>query len=50
MLREFDASELTQAEFARRAGVKYPTFASWLQARRLRGGCRHEQLGRSAVR
>lgn len=34
LLREYEASGLTQAEFARRAGVKYPTFASWIQARR----------------
>jgi len=34
LLCEYDTSGLTQAEFARRAGVKYPTFASWVQARR----------------
>ena len=38
LLREYDTSGLTQAEFARRAGVKYPTFASWVQARRGAGG------------
>ena len=38
LLREYDASGATQAEFARRAGVKYPTFASWVQARRVRTG------------
>lgn len=34
LLNEYEASGLTQAEFARRAGVKHPTFASWVQARR----------------
>lgn len=34
LLREYDASGLTQAEFARRAGLKYPTFAGWVHARR----------------
>lgn len=38
LLREYEASGLTQAEFARRAGVKYPTFASWVQAGRGRAG------------
>lgn len=37
LLREYDASGLTQAEFARRAGVKYPTFANWVQTRRAHG-------------
>lgn len=27
-------SRLTQAEFARREGVRYPTFASWVQQQR----------------
>lgn len=32
-------SGLTQAEFARREGVRYPTFASWVQqARKAAGG------------
>ena len=34
LLRAYDQSGLTQAEFARREGIKYPTFASWVQARR----------------
>ena len=34
VLRAYDQSGLTQAEFARREAVKYPTFASWVQARR----------------
>lgn len=50
LLREYDTSGLTQAESARRAGVKYPTFASWVQARRVRGGdgSRHAAAGRFA--
>ncbi|BET68028.1 hypothetical protein ASA1KI_45260 [Opitutales bacterium ASA1] len=36
-LREYDASGLTQSAFAKRAGVQYQTFASWVRARRLRG-------------
>ena len=31
-------SGLTQAEFARREGVRYPTFASWVQQQRARNG------------
>ena len=38
LLSEYDQSGLTQAAFARRAGVKYPTFASWMQARRAKSG------------
>lgn len=34
LLRDYARSGLTQAEFARREGIKYPTFASWVQARR----------------
>ena len=37
ILRDYDQSGLTQAEFARREGIKYPTFASWVQARRSAG-------------
>jgi len=49
LLREYDASGLTQAAFARKAGVKYPTFANWIQARRAerggyRGGVRFAQI------
>lgn len=36
LLNEYEQSGLTQAEFARRAGVNYPTFASWVQGRRER--------------
>lgn len=31
-------SGLTQAEFARREGVRYPTFASWVQQQRTANG------------
>jgi transposase-like protein len=34
LVREYHASGLTQAEFARREGVKYPTFAHWVQRAR----------------
>ena len=33
-------SGLTQAEFARREGVQYPTFASWVQQTRAANGAR----------
>lgn len=33
-MEEFSRSGLSAAEFARMAGVKYPTFANWLQERR----------------
>lgn len=34
LLDEFERSSLSGAEFARLAGVKYPTFAGWVQRRR----------------
>lgn len=37
LLAEYDKSWLSQTAFARRAGVRYPTFAHWVQERR-RGG------------
>ena len=36
LLKEYEQSGLTQAAFARRAGINYPTFASWVQGRRER--------------
>ena len=33
-------SGLTQAEFARREGVRYPTFANWVQQARAANGAR----------
>ncbi len=37
LLAEYERSGLSQAAFARRVGVRYPTFAHWVQERR-RGG------------
>ena len=34
ILLEYDASGLTQQEFARKAGIRYPTLVSWLVRRR----------------
>lgn len=34
LVREYQASGMTQTAFARRAGIKYPTFAGWVNARR----------------
>jgi transposase-like protein len=34
LLADYDRSGLSQAAFARRAGVAYPTFAHWVQQRR----------------
>ena len=34
LLAEYERSGLSQAAFARRAGVRYPTFAHWVQKRR----------------
>ena len=34
LLAEYDRSGPSQAAFARRAGVRYPTFAHWVQERR----------------
>lgn len=38
LLAEYESSGLSQAAFARRAGVRYPTFAHWVQERRRAGG------------
>lgn len=38
LLAEYDRSGLSQAAFARRAGVRYPTFAHWVQERRRADG------------
>lgn len=37
LVRAYRASGLTQAAFARREGVKYQTFTSWVQDSRQRG-------------
>jgi Transposase. len=34
LLDEYERSGLSQAAFARREGVRYPTFAHWVQERR----------------
>ena len=36
LLNEYEKSGLTQAAFARRAGVNYQTFVVWVRERRLR--------------
>lgn len=38
LLEEFGRSGLSAAGFARMAGIKYATFANWVQQRRKRGG------------
>ena len=38
LVRAYRASGLTQAAFARREGLKYPTFAGWVNARRVQAG------------
>lgn len=38
VLDEFERSGLPATKFAAHVGVKYPTFASWVQARRRRRG------------
>jgi len=47
LVREYRASGLTQAAFARREGLKYPMFAGWVNARRVQAG---RASGGSAVR
>jgi hypothetical protein len=37
LLEEFDRSGLSGAKFAELAGIKYQTFATWLQQRRRQG-------------
>ena len=50
LLRDYDQSGLTQAAFARHEGVKYATFAHWVQARRARGGATLAHNGGKPVR
>ncbi len=50
LLRSYDESGQTQAAFARREGVKYATFAHWVQARRARGEAPLVQTGGKPVR
>jgi transposase-like protein len=47
LVRAYRASGLTQAAFARQEGVKYPTFAHWVQQeRQKRKGRKGSQKGR----
>ena len=39
-IQEFERSGLSGAKFAALAGIKYSTFATWLQKRRRQGGTR----------
>ena len=48
LLAEFERSGLSQAAFARRAGVRYPTFAHWVQERRRTDGGTAEAPATSA--
>lgn len=48
LLAEYDRSGLSQAAFARRAGVRYPTFAHWVQERRRTDGGAAEAPATSA--
>ena len=51
LLAEFDRSGQSGAAFARWAGIKYPTFASWLYQRRNGfGGLRKSATRTTAVR
>ena len=47
LLEEYDRSGLSQAAFARRAGVRYPTFAHWVQERRRADGAAGEATAAS---
>jgi hypothetical protein len=40
VLDEFERSGMPATEFAAHVGVKYPTFASWVQKRRRGGGAK----------
>lgn len=50
LLGDYDQSGLTQAAFARREGVKYATFAHWVQTRRARGEAPPVHAGGKPVR
>ena len=49
LLAEFDGSGLSAARFAEMAGVRYPTFAGWLHARR-RQRQDADKLGETPIR
>jgi transposase-like protein len=46
LLAEFDRSGMTGAQFARFAGVRYPTLMNWLQKRRKEAGQSEQMAGR----
>ena len=50
LLEEFERSGLSGAAFARMAGLKYATFANWVQQRRKRAGGEGAVVGRESVR
>jgi hypothetical protein len=50
LLDEFERSSLKGAEFARAAGVRYATFAYWVQQRRHARGQYQPKVSRSALR
>lgn len=46
LLTAYRASGLTQSAFARREGIRYSTFCTWVQAERQRGGLPPAPAGR----
>lgn len=48
LLDDYEGSGLSQAAFARREGVRYPTFAHWVQQRR-RGASASPERGPAAT-
>ena len=49
LLDEFERSGLSGVQFARRAGLKYPTFAAWVQNRRRKTQATPSPSGPKAV-
>jgi hypothetical protein len=50
LLDEFERSALSGAKFAQLAGIKYPTFANWVQQRRKQGALGGEELKTGGTR
>ena len=50
LLEEFEKSGASGVKFARLAGIKYPTFANWVQARRKARAERNRTEGATAPR
>ena len=50
LLDEFERSGTSAAQFAALVGVKYPTFASWVQMRRRQRGVGTQAGGAAALR